>query len=160
MYPVEIAPRARLDVGFEHLWRHLAIGGIGSLVLLISILVVMQVGRPLGGDWVEIVRAIPAVLGYTLLSCIGAAIVGVMRIPVLRWVGQRARQQQWPVAWLLLASAALFLAPILPVFLFGLGGRYIGLVSLFLSFPFFISYVWATYRLRQHYYAPPQPGAA
>lgn len=145
----------RLDEAvFKHLWLHVALGAMGSTVLLTGLAIASRRATLATIDWLDVAHVVPA---SVLLSCVGAALVGAMRVPALRWLGQRAQQQQWPLVRLLLASAGLFLAPILPVFLFGLGGRYIGLISLYLSLPFFISYVWTVYWLRRHFYAPPQP---
>lgn len=138
---------------FKHLWLHVVVGAIGSVVLLTGFTIATQRGTLATVDWSDVAHVVPVLV---FISCAGAALVGAVRVPALRWLGQRAQQQQWPLAQLLLASAALFLAPILPVFLFGLGGRYIGLISLYLSFPFLVSYVWTVYWLRQRFYAPPQ----
>ena len=149
------APGTRLDKAvFKHLWLHVALGAMGSAVLLTGFAIASQRATLATIDWLDVARVVPTLV---LLSGTGAALVGAVRVPALRWLGQRAQQQQWPLARLLLAGAALFLAPILPVFLFGLGGRYIGLISLCLSLPFFVSYVWTIYWLRRHFYAPPQP---
>jgi hypothetical protein len=149
------APGIRLDEAvFKHLWLHVALGAIGSTLLLTGVTIASQRATLATIDWLDVAHVVPALV---LMSCAGAAVVGAARVPALRWLGQRAQQQQWPLARLLLASAALFLAPILPVFLFGLGGRYIGLISLCLSLPFFISYVWTVYWLRRRFYALPQP---
>jgi hypothetical protein len=90
-----------------------------------------------------------------LLSCAGAALVGMLRLPVMEWMMGRAQQRQWSLKKLLLASAALFLTPILPIFLLGKTWHLIGWVSLALSFPFFVAYVAASYQLRERIYALP-----
>jgi hypothetical protein len=149
------APGTRLDEAvFKHLWLHVALGAVGSTVLLTGFTIASQRATLATIDWLDVAHVVPALV---LMSCAGAAVVGAVRVPALRWLGQRAQQQQWPLALLLLAGAALFLVPILPVFLFGLGGRYIGLISLYLSSPFFVSYVWTIYWLRRRFYALPQP---
>ena len=149
------APDTRLnEVVAKHLWLHVALGAMGSTLLLTWFAIASQRATFRTIDWLDVAHVVPALV---LMSCAGAAVVGAVRVPALRWLARRAQQQQWPLPRLLVASAALFLAPILPVCLFGLVGRYIGLISLYLSLPFFVSYVWTIYWLRRHFYAPPQP---
>jgi hypothetical protein len=135
------------DVVIAHLRLHMRWGAVGSVLMMVVIVVTQHTGQ----DWQN---ALYAVVVAPILSLVGATLVGVMRLPFLHWVVRQAQQQHWPLALLLLASAVLFLAPIMPLFLFGTVWSTVGKLSLVLSLPFLVSYVVATYKLRQSIYAP------
>jgi hypothetical protein len=147
-----VIPPTRLELAFKHWWLHLALGATGSGVLLATVEIWSRTSQGGPSHWQDMVFS---ELLMVLLSCAGAALVGMLRLPVMEWMMGRAQQRQWSLKKLLLASAALFLTPILPIFLLGKTWHLIGWVSLALSFPFFVAYVAASYQLRERIYALP-----
>jgi hypothetical protein len=125
-------------------------GTVGSIVMVVALVVVQQVGWSQHINWPD---ALYAAIILPLFSLAGATLVVLMRLPFLSWVLKQAKQQQWSLALLLLVSAVLFLAPIMPLFLFGEIWSVVGKLSLVLSLPFLVSYLAATYRLRRAIYA-------
>jgi hypothetical protein len=134
------------DVVIAHLRLHMKWGAVGSVLMIVAIVLVVMT-QHVGQNWQN---ALYAVVVVPIISLVGATLVGLMRLPFLHWVVRQAQQQHWPLALLLLASAGLFLAPIMPLFILDTVGK----LSLVLSLPFLVSYVVATYKLRRSIYAP------
>jgi hypothetical protein len=87
-------------------------------------------------DWADSLggHLLPGGWQVWLVCCSSAAVMGLLRLPVLWGFFWLAHRQRWPLAALLpVASAALFLAPILLLLPVGSFVATIGLVSLTLS---------------------------
>jgi hypothetical protein len=145
-------PPTRLELAFVHWWQHLALGAVGSSLLMSLVVVVPWIGQGVPAHWQNMLLGGAAMV---LISCVGAALVGLVRVPAMGWIMDQAQQRQWPMGKLLLASATLFLIPVLLIFLLGKTWQLVGWISLALSLPFFMAYVAATYRLRERIYALP-----
>lgn len=139
-----------MGVAFKHWWLHLWTGALLSALPFVAGNII---------DWTDSSggHLLPGGWQVWLLCCSGAAVVSLLRLPVLWGLFRLAQRQRWSLAALLLASAALFLAPILLLLPVGSFVAVIGLVSLLLSLPFLVTYVLATYWLRQSVYGLPQP---
>jgi hypothetical protein len=135
-----------IGVAFRHWCLHLWTGAL-LIVLPFAIGKIIDWTDPSGG------LLLPGGWQVWLACCGGAAVVGLLRLPLLWGFFGLARRQRWPLAALLLASAALFLSPILLLLSVGSFAAVIGLVSLYLSLPFLLTYVLATYWLRRSIYA-------
>ncbi|RZL15700.1 MAG: hypothetical protein EOO62_03305 [Hymenobacter sp.] len=141
-----------LGVAFRHWWLHVWTGALLYAIPFAASSIMDWTDR-MGG------HLLPGGWQVWLVCCSGAAVVGLLRLPVLWGFFRLAHRQRWPLAALLLASAVLFLAPILLLLPVGSFVATIGLVSLTLSLPFLGTYVLATYWLRQSIYGLPQPTA-
>jgi hypothetical protein len=139
-----------LGVAFRHWWLHLWTG---------ALLYALPFAAGTIMDWTDSMHGhlLPGGWQVWLVCCSGAAVVGLLRLPVLWGLFRLAHRQRWPLAALLLASAALFLAPILLLLPVGRFVATVGLVSLMLSLPFLVTYLLATYWLRRSVYGLPQP---
>jgi len=140
-----------LSVALRHWWLHLWTGALLTALPL-------AIGKLI--DWTDSSggRLLPESGQIWLVCCSGAAGVGLLRLPLLWGLFWLAQRQRWPLAALLLVSAALFLAPILLLLPVGSFVAAVGLFSLLVSLPFLLTYVLATYWLRRSVYASQMRG--
>jgi hypothetical protein len=140
-----IVPETRADVAAEHLWLHLWTGALVSAGLYACVAVVVT--QPSNG--IELGNCLTSALVFWLMACVGATIVGVLRLPVMQWLVKQACKRQWAVGRLMQASAALFLVPLLILLPLGKFWRGMSIISLIVSLPFLATYVAAAYWLRR-----------
>lgn len=135
-----------LGAALRHWWLHLWTGAL-LIALPLAIGKVVNWAFSSGG------QLLPESGQLWLVCCSGAAVVGLLRLPLLWGVFWLARWQRWPLAVLLVVSAALFLAPMLLLLTGESVIQVVGLVSILMSLPFLLTYVVATYWLRRSIYA-------